>query len=214
MEISIKKPCHENWDDMTPNEQGAFCGKCVKTVIDFSTKSLEEIKEFFNGREKEKICGRFEEKQLTALSFDAFFERFRRFEFTKRLAVILFFTFGVWLFGTSSASAQSNAQVKGDVQVQEPLFNGSDTATTGGKPKINCTKPQEPKVMIMGGPKASQEPKPMKMGKVAPVKQPLVKDPVKSTPVKQKPVRQQPPEHMKMGEVSAPPPQEKSAPKK
>ena len=40
MEISIQKPCHENWDSFTPNEQGAFCGKCVKTVIDFDANPL------------------------------------------------------------------------------------------------------------------------------------------------------------------------------
>jgi hypothetical protein len=195
MEISIKKPCHENWSDMTPNEQGAFCGKCVKTVVDFSTRSLEEIKEFFTGREQQKICGRFEEKQLTALSFDAFFERFRRFEFTKRLAVILFFTFGVWLFGASSASAQSNEHVKGDVRVQEPILNGNVKTTPAGKDKINCTKPNESKVMIMGGPKVAQEPQSIKMGKVAPVKQVPAKDSVKKVPVKEplkpKPVKKE-----------------------
>lgn len=213
MEISIKKPCHENWSGMTPNEQGAFCGKCVKTVIDFSTKSLEEIKDFFTGREQQKICGRFEEKQLSALSFDAFFESFRRFEFTKRLAVILFFTFGVWLFGASSASAQSNAQIKGDVQVQEPVLNGNVKTTPAGKDKINCTKPNESKVMIMGGPKVAQEPQSMKMGKVAPVKQTPVKDSVKRAPVKE-PVKQKPVEKtMKMGEATAPLPKDKASPK-
>ena len=110
MEISIKNPCHEKWEDMTPNEQGAFCGKCVKTVIDFSTKSLEEIKDFFSDKQGQKICGRFEEQQLTILSFDAFFEKFKRFEFSKRFAVILFFTFGFWLFNTSAALAQTNTE--------------------------------------------------------------------------------------------------------
>lgn len=218
MEISIKKPCHENWSEMTPNEQGAFCGKCVKTVVDFSTKSLEEIKAFFSGGGKEKVCGRFEEKQLAALSFDAFFEQFRRFEFTKRLAVILFFTFGVWLFGASSASAQNNEHVKGDVMVEERVELGNVKAEPTEKEKINCTKPNETKVMIMGGPKATQEPPSIKMGKVAPVKQTPAKDPVKSTPVKQTPakqtpVKQHPVEHMKMGEVTAPPPKEKAASK-
>ena len=84
MEISIQKPCHENWDTMTPNEQGAFCGKCVKTVVDFSHKSIEEIKEFFIGKQNEKVCGRFEKTQLTSLSFDAFYNEFKGFHFTKR----------------------------------------------------------------------------------------------------------------------------------
>ena len=76
MNISIKKPCHENWNEMTPNEQGAFCGKCVKTVVDFSTKTIDEIKDFFNSTTEEKVCGRFETTQLTSLSFDDFYSKF------------------------------------------------------------------------------------------------------------------------------------------
>ncbi len=130
MEISIKEPCHENWSNMTPNEQGAFCGKCVKTVIDFTGKSLDEIKSFFAGRREQATCGRFEDKQLSALSFDAFFERFRDFEFTKRLAVILFFTFGLCLFGASPAAAQSDSLVKGDTMVKQPEPTGPVTLGT------------------------------------------------------------------------------------
>ena len=149
MEISIKKPCHENWDSFTPNEQGAFCGKCVKTVVDFSNKSIEEIKDFFIGKQDEKVCGRFEKTQLTSLSFDAFFNEFKGFNFTKRLAVILYFTFGVWLFNTSSASAQTKIHEKGDVQVvkvDHAIMGGiraispkNDTAKTCVTPKGNTT---------------------------------------------------------------------------
>lgn len=104
---------------MSPNEQGAFCNKCVKTVIDFTGKSLDEIKSFFAGRGQESTCGRFEETQLSALSFDAFFERFRKFEFTKRFAVILFFTFGLCLFGVSPAAAQSDSLANSDTTVKQ-----------------------------------------------------------------------------------------------
>jgi hypothetical protein len=126
MEISIKKPCHENWDAMTPNEQGAFCGKCVKTVVDFSNKSIEEIKEyFFIGKQDEKVCGRFEKTQLASLSFDAFYNEFKGFHFTKRFAVILYFTFGMWLFNASSVHAQTQElTIKGDVQVVNPIMGG------------------------------------------------------------------------------------------
>ena len=124
MEISIQKPCHENWDTMTPNEQGAFCGKCVKTVVDFSHKSIEEIKDFFTGKQNEKVCGRFEKTQLTSLSFDAFYNEFKGFNFTKRFAVILYFTFGMCLFNASTSSAQTTIHEKGDVQVTSPILGG------------------------------------------------------------------------------------------
>lgn len=184
MDISIKTPCHENWNEMTPNEQGAFCGKCVKTVVDFSNRSIEEIKAFFTTREEEKVCGRFEERQLTALSFDAFFEKFKRFEFTKRFALIVFFTCGFWLFGTGSISAQTGVNhIQGDVMVIEtPVSKGNVTKTSKQKDSLNCAKPN---------PKA---PKPKVMGKVA-------------APAPQK-------EPVKMGEVVAPPPKKPATPKK
>ena len=69
MNVSINKPCHENWAEMTPNQQGAFCGKCIKTVIDFSSKSINEIKEFFNTTQQQRICGRFETKRNNLVGF-------------------------------------------------------------------------------------------------------------------------------------------------
>ncbi len=186
MEISIKKPCHENWNDMTPNEQGAFCGKCVKTVVDFTNKSLDEIKAFFADKGQQKICGRFEEQQLTALSFDAFFERFKRFEFTKRLAVILFFTFGFWLFGMPSVAAQTGGRIKGDVLIKEP--------TKGQVAASHDTTRQA-------------APRPEKvMGKVAPTKCPkLPEKKPDPQPVKPKQQKPQPPKQPRMGAVSAVP---------
>jgi len=150
MELSIKKPCHENWEAMTPNEQGAFCHKCVKTVIDFSTKSLEEIKDFFKGTKDEKICGRFEQQQLTALSFDAFFKEFKRFELTKRFAVIVFFTFGFWLFGASGLSAQTNTPVKGKVKVTEPIRGEVDVKPQPKDTVKNCPKPTPHTLKVVG----------------------------------------------------------------
>ena len=137
MTISIKKPCHENWAEMTPNQQGAFCEKCLKTVVDFSTKSVSEIKDFFNATQEQKVCGRFETEQLTNLSFDHFYAQFKRFHFSKRLAVIVCFTFGTWLFESNNASAQT---IKGDVAyIQEK----KDTIK-------KCVKPTPHTNMIMG----------------------------------------------------------------
>ena len=67
MNIQINDPCHENWQDMTPNQQGAFCKVCQKDVVDFSKKSITEIKSFFAEKAEGKICGRFEKKQLVYL---------------------------------------------------------------------------------------------------------------------------------------------------
>lgn len=34
--LQINKPCHENWDAMTPNERGRHCASCNKTVVDLT----------------------------------------------------------------------------------------------------------------------------------------------------------------------------------
>jgi hypothetical protein len=62
--IHIPEPCHEDWDKMTPNTQGAFCNSCAKTVVDFSGKSDEEVQKYLLENIDKKICGRFLPSQL------------------------------------------------------------------------------------------------------------------------------------------------------
>ena len=60
--ISIPKPCHENWEAMTPKEKGRFCGVCTKTVFDFTKTSDKEIIEHLH--KESATCGRFFNTQL------------------------------------------------------------------------------------------------------------------------------------------------------
>jgi hypothetical protein len=64
LKIHIPQPCHEDWDKMTPNEQGAYCNECCKTVIDFSDKPDEFIEKYLNDNIAKKVCGRFRIDQL------------------------------------------------------------------------------------------------------------------------------------------------------
>jgi predicted house-cleaning NTP pyrophosphatase (Maf/HAM1 superfamily) len=63
--INIPEPCHENWNEMSPREQGAFCNVCSKTVIDFTSLSDEEVKNYFLANHGQKTCGRFKNTQLS-----------------------------------------------------------------------------------------------------------------------------------------------------
>jgi hypothetical protein len=65
MKISIPTPCNENWNDMTPEQQGAFCKVCSKVVVDFSAMSDEEVISYFERKKEEKTCGRFRASQLS-----------------------------------------------------------------------------------------------------------------------------------------------------
>jgi hypothetical protein len=62
--IHIPEPCHEDWDKMTSNEQGAFCKVCAKTVVDFSVKTNDEIQNYLLQNEGKNVCGRFLSSQL------------------------------------------------------------------------------------------------------------------------------------------------------
>ena len=64
MKLSISKPCHENWNEMTVTQKGKFCGSCQIEVTDFSKMTKIEIKEFFINNATNNICGRFEARQI------------------------------------------------------------------------------------------------------------------------------------------------------
>lgn len=62
IEINIPKPCSENWNKMSPNEKGHFCGSCQKTVFDFTKLSDKAIVDKI--RFENSLCGRFSIEQL------------------------------------------------------------------------------------------------------------------------------------------------------
>jgi hypothetical protein len=64
IQLSIPKPCQEDWDAMTPVEKGKFCGSCQKQVVDFSTMSDRQLAAFFKKPSTGTVCGRFMTNQL------------------------------------------------------------------------------------------------------------------------------------------------------
>lgn len=65
--IYIQKPCHENWNKMTPDEQGRHCGACNKVVQDFTKMKTEEIIETLKNTQGE-VCGRVGVQKLTPVN--------------------------------------------------------------------------------------------------------------------------------------------------
>lgn len=62
--LSIPEPCHEDWNQMSPEAQGRHCSTCCKVVIDFTSMSTTDVIQFISNRTSEKICGRFRSDQV------------------------------------------------------------------------------------------------------------------------------------------------------
>lgn len=161
MKISINEPCHENWDKMTPNDKGAFCLSCQKNVVDFSSKTINEIKDFFRKKtDPESVCGRFDEEQLTEMSFDYFFNQFKNWKYFQKFALIAFLVFGFNLFASAQSNPDKNimmgkvAYVPRDTvkkcpkdTTAKPMIKGR-VKTTSNKPKNKNNVPTpQPKLM-------------------------------------------------------------------
>src|SRR5829696_9108786 len=61
--IHIPQPCHEDWNKMSPVQQGRFCQSCSKEVVDFSLMSDKQVLDYIS-RATGKLCGRFADDQL------------------------------------------------------------------------------------------------------------------------------------------------------
>ena len=97
--VSIPKPCHEDWSQMTPKEKGRFCQSCSKTVVDFTKKSREEIQQYLSKNFGKRVCGHFNKRQLDTITIEipsATFEQ--QLSFQKLFILALLFVMGTTLF--------------------------------------------------------------------------------------------------------------------
>ncbi len=62
--LNIPEPCHERWDEMTPEAKGRFCGSCQKIVVDFTGMSDEQVKNYLLDQKNKNTCGRFYATQI------------------------------------------------------------------------------------------------------------------------------------------------------
>lgn len=140
-EITIPKPCHEDFSKMTPTEKGKFCKSCSKEVIDFTNlSSLQLSREILSNK---NVCGRFREEQLNQeLKFSP------KFGFSKIGA-------GVLLASTLLSTMPFYSQTKrdriekidssesfyleNDTIVKDIIFKGSVRDNSGSLPGVNVT---------------------------------------------------------------------------
>ena len=54
--FTIGEPCQEDWQNMTPTEQGRYCDVCAKCVVDLRGKSQQEIHKLYVENDG-NLCG-------------------------------------------------------------------------------------------------------------------------------------------------------------
>jgi len=143
--ISIPEPCHEDWNKMTPNDNGRFCMSCAKTVVDFTSMLPEEIQHFFIQNKNEKICGRFKKSQLETITIQIPNRiLYSQTHYRKIFLLALFVAMGTTLF-----SCQTKDGTKQKIEKVEITDDPSKFDSPIGKAKIHkndstCDVPPPP----------------------------------------------------------------------
>jgi hypothetical protein len=186
--ITIPTPCHEDWNNMTPKDQGRHCGSCCKTVVDFTTWQSQEILLHF--KSNKNVCGRFTADQLNEPipSQEDFVKQISYFNIStvKKMAAIFLFAF---MIGASSCN--DNADNMGKSLVAS-IINNIDTVpvktllgdTTYVQPIEATVGLVKPSTIIDTPPKLLSRPaninkpaiveKPMIKGEIEIVEQPIL----------------------------------------
>ena len=61
------KKCDQYWDEMDPVLGGRLCGKCDKTIVDFSNMTFTDIA-FFMSNSEVPVCGFYKPEQLKQMT--------------------------------------------------------------------------------------------------------------------------------------------------
>jgi hypothetical protein len=116
----IPKPCHEDWYKMTPDEKGAFCKSCNKSVYDFTNKNEEQVEAILASAKGKEVCGRFDSTQLASLPeleipLNAIPNNLSPY---RKFILAVFIVFGTALFGCVNTYGQRMGKVR--LITQEP----------------------------------------------------------------------------------------------
>ncbi|MEI9959222.1 MAG: carboxypeptidase-like regulatory domain-containing protein [Ferruginibacter sp.] len=130
VQLSIPEPCHQDWNQMTPTQQGRHCSACVKQVIDFTTMSDAEVLNYFSNIKNEKVCGRAYPDQLErAITAPKEIKRKPFWQWHYITMLLLFFG------KSNNAKAQNNGKEINKLQITDkPLIkiNEQLVGTVGG----------------------------------------------------------------------------------
>lgn len=123
--FGISEPCSENWNNMSPNEKGAFCSKCAKNVIDFTQLDPKAFKSELLLHLDGPICGRITKTQEDNLNAEiALFASSRHTQLQSAFLFSLLIIFGLSLF--SCKSNESSTQIQQVQQAAKMHFSSEE----------------------------------------------------------------------------------------
>jgi hypothetical protein len=134
--INVPEPCHEDWNNMTPKEQGRHCNSCNKLVHDFSASSLAEIAQTLK-KSATQVCGKFRPDQVVTPPKWSL-------PILSKFCYALLLVFGAQLFSGNSLFAQVQSEEKDGVTV----YYSDSTFTIKGVVIDKETKEQLPFVNL------------------------------------------------------------------
>lgn len=130
----IPKPCHENWNTMTPQEKGRLCDVCTKVVVDFTKKTPVEVDKIMSEAEG-SVCGNFNVNQLNQEAQQKVFRK------PSNLFNRNFKYFAMSVFGFFALNKKAEAQLKGKVAIRGDVapidYHDTNSETTTLKGTIN-----------------------------------------------------------------------------
>lgn len=128
--IVLTNPCSENWNSMQVDTGGRFCQSCQKSVIDFTSKSDHEIKEFLKDKQGEKLCGRFYVQQLERIRIEIDPNLLvSNIPFWQKFLVVILVCFGADFLGCNFVFAQTQTDSIDSIPVRTELVDSLDRIT-------------------------------------------------------------------------------------
>ena len=109
--INIADACHENWNTMSPADQGRFCGSCCKTVTDFSTMTDKEILQILS-KAAGNSCGRFTSDQLQRPMFEELPVRSKPYKFFLSAIIPTFLLANIGMAQKNSSTKKTKGEVE------------------------------------------------------------------------------------------------------
>ena len=136
--ITVPNPCNENWNSMTPQNQGRFCSSCQLVVTDFTKMDDQEIINYFRTHQKEKICGHFRSDQLTRMKITITPAQLQNHNWSiiQQIRIAIFLVFASSLFSCSSSDPKKQTpeiliQLSDSLHEIKDTNNASESGTIG-----------------------------------------------------------------------------------